>query len=353
MTSNPAPPSRAWADIRLGAIIANARTIASISGVRLLPMVKANAYGLGAVPVARALEQVDPWGVGVVTPEEGVELRQAGITRPILVFTPFRPSTADLYLRHELRPVIGDDEGLRAWLGQGSRPFHVEVDTGMSRCGFRWNADLSWSRLLTGAPGFEGLLTHFHSVEDRPASVELQWSRLRELHDALPVRPAMLHAANSAAALRHPAVRGDLVRPGIFLYGGEAGGRQPEPVVMLRARVVALRKVGEGETVSYGATWTAGRDTLVATLGIGYADGVPRSLANRGAVELGGRVVPILGRVTMDFLMVEAPEGTAMDDVAVIFGGAVSLDDQARRAGTISYELLTALGQRLPRSYQS
>jgi alanine racemase len=136
------------------------------------------------------------------------------------------------------------------------------------------------------------------------------------------------------------------------MYGGEAGGRRPEPVVRVQARVVALRRVRQGETVSYGATWVAPADTLVATLGIGYADGVPRSLASSGAVELGGRVVPILGRVTMDFLMVEAPEGTTLGDVGTIFGGVVSLDDQARRAGTISYELLTALGQRLHRNYQ-
>jgi len=352
MTSNPAPPSRAWADIRLGALVANARTIASISGVRLLPMVKANAYGLGSVPVARALEQVDPWGFGVITPEEGIELRRSGIARPMLVFTPFQPMSHEFYLQHDLRPVIGDPEGLKAWLGQGSRPFHVEVDTGMSRCGFRWDADPSWAGLLRGAVGFEGLFTHFHSAEETPQSVALQWKRLQEVAGALPARPAMLHAANSSAALRHPEVRGDLVRPGIFLYGGEAGGHRPEPVVTVRCRVVALRRVQRGETVSYGATWTAPGDTLVATLGIGYADGILRSLSNCGAVELGGRIVPILGRVTMDFLMVEAPESTAVGEVATIFGGAVSLDDQARRAGTISYELLTALGPRLQRNYQ-
>ena len=351
MTSNPAPPSRAWADIRLGALVANARTIASISGVRLLPMVKANAYGIGAVQAARALEPVDPWGFGVATPEEGIELRRGGIARPIVVFTPFLPGTEDRYFEHDLRPAVGDIEGLRAWLARGSHPFHLEVDTGMSRCGIRWDADPSWAALLDAAPGFEGLFTHFHSAHEAPRSIDLQWNRLQEVTRALRARPAMIHAANSAAALTHPEVRADLIRPGIFLYGGEAGGLRPAPVVTVKAQVVALRTVRTGESVSYGATWTAEAETLVATLGIGYADGVPRSLTGRGVVELGGAIVPILGRVTMDFVMVEAPEGTRVGDVASVFGGGVSLDDQARRAGTISYELLTSLGRRLQRNY--
>jgi alanine racemase len=351
MTSNPAPPSRAWADIGLGALVANARTIASISGVRLLPMVKANAYGIGAVQAARALEQVAPWGFGVATPDEGIELRRGGIVRPVVVFTPFEPGAHDLYLEHDLRPVVGDIEGLRAWLARESRPFHLEVDTGMSRCGIPWDADPSWTDLLDGAAGFEGLFTHFHSAQEAPESIGLQWNRLQKVARAMPTRPLMIHAANSTAALGHPEVRGDLIRPGIFLYGGEAGGHQPEPVVAVRARVVSLRTVRGGESVSYGATWTARHDTRVATLGIGYADGVLRSLTGRGVVELGGVIVPILGRVTMDFVMVEAPEGTRAGEVATVFGGAVSLDDQARRAGTISYELLTSLGRRLERNY--
>ena len=351
MTSNPAPPSRAWADIRLGALVANARTIASISGVRLLPMVKANAYGIGAVQAARALEQVAPWGFGVATPEEGIELRRGGIVRPIVVFTPFVPGTDDRYFAHDLRPAVGDIEGLKAWLARGARPFHLEVDTGMSRCGIRWDADPSWADLLDAAAGFEGLFTHFHSAHEAPHTIESQWNRLQAVVRAIPTRPAMVHAANSAAALSHPEVRADLIRPGIFLYGGESGGHRPQPVVTVRATVVALRTVRGGESVSYGATWTAEADTRVATLGIGYADGVPRSLTGRGVVELGGAIVPILGRVTMDFVMAEAPEGTRLGDVATVIGGGGPLDDQARRAGTISYELLTSLGRRLQRNY--
>jgi alanine racemase len=351
MTSILDQTARAWADVSLGGIVANARTVATVAGSRLLPMIKANGYGVGAVPVARALEPLDPWGYGVATAEEGAELRAAGIIRPILVFTPLRPADIGPHLAHDLRPVIGDPDGLRVWLAAGSRPFHVEIDTGMSRTGFRWDADRSWLEPLRVAEGWEGLFTHFHSPEDDPRSVDQQWGRFRDVLSALPRRPALVHAANSAAALLGKTYACDLVRPGIFLYGGDAAGFTPQAVVRLRARVVALRDVRAGDTVSYGATWRAPHDSRVATLGIGYADGVLRSLGNRGAVELDGRVVSIVGRVTMDFVMVLADRRAAIGDVATVFGGLVSLDEQARRGATISYELLTAMGPRIARRY--
>jgi alanine racemase len=352
MTSIPDQTVRAWADVSLGALVANARTVAAVSGARLLPMVKANGYGVGAVAVARALEGVDPWGYGVATVEEGAELRAAGISRPILVFSPLAPLLVRHHLRHELTPVIGDRDALEAWCAAGVAPFHVEIDTGMSRTGVRWDEAPAWSDSLAAASGWEGVFTHFHSAEEDPGSVAPQWERFLALLARLPVRPPLVHAANSAVALRGRTYAADLVRPGIFLYGGTAAEHRPEPVVRLQAQVVATRTLRRGESVSYGATWRATRDTRVATLGLGYADGVLRSLGNKGLVELGGRVVPILGRVTMDFVMVEAADAVSVGDVAVVFGGLVSLDEQARRAGTISYELLTAMGPRVRRRYQ-
>jgi alanine racemase len=168
---------------------------------------------------------------------------------------------------------------------------------------------------------------------------------------SLPGKGLLVHAANSAAALRGHAYAGDLVRPGIFLYGGDAGGPTPQPVVTLHARVVATRRIKPGDTVSYGATWTAPAETLIATLGIGYADGIPRSLGNSGIVELNGKLAPVVGRVTMDFTMVACDGPCDVGDVATVYGGLVSLDQQAQRAGTISYELLTSIGARLPRYY--
>ncbi|HXI21470.1 MAG TPA: alanine racemase, partial [Gemmatimonadales bacterium] len=185
MTSISAETARAWADVDLGALVANARTVARISGSRLLPMVKANGYGLGAVACARALEALDPWGFGVATVEEGAQLRGAGLTRPIVVFSPLQPSQISRYAAHGLRPVIGDVDALQAWLAQGDGPFHVEIDTGMARSGFRWQADPSWHRPLRGAPGWEGVFTHFATADSDPAMVHRQWRRFQQVLEAL------------------------------------------------------------------------------------------------------------------------------------------------------------------------
>ena len=351
MTSITDPPDRAWAEVNLTALTDNARTVAQASGARLLPMIKADAYGIGAPATIRALAPLDPWGFGVATSQEAAALRAAGIDHPLVVFSPLQPSEISAALRHGVRPVIGDPIALQAWIQASDSPFHVEIDTGMSRSGFRWDDTSGWPDLLRDVRGCEGIFTHFHSAEASTGSVSVQWDRLQAVINALPVRPPLVHAANSAAALSGRAFAGDLVRPGIFLYGGNAGRYRAVPVVRLRARVVAVRTVHAGAGVSYDATWVAKQDTFVATLGIGYADGLHRSLGNHGLVELGDAVVPIIGRVTMDFAMVVPAGPCRVGDVATIFGGRVSLDDQAARAGTISYELLTAMGPRIQRRY--
>jgi alanine racemase len=343
--------ARAWVDVDLTALVRNARTIANRSRARLLPMVKANGYGLGAVPVARALETLDPWGFGVATVSEGAALRAAGIARPIVVFSPVVPAGLADCLAHDLRPTLGDLASLARWLPSG-RPFHLEIDTGMARAGLRWSdgqALAEAARLLGDAAGWEGVFTHFHSADSEPAATEAQWERFQMVLGALPSRPPLVHAANSAAALAGTRFAGDMVRPGIFLYGGAAGGVAPEPVARLCARVVATRHLHAGDSVSYGATWVAPGGVTAATLGIGYADGVPRSLSNHGAVELHARRAPMLGRVTMDMTVVEsdAPVG----EIATVYGGIVTLDQQAVAAGTISYELLTSLAPRVERRY--
>ncbi len=358
--------ARAWVDVDLGALLANARTLHGLTGTRLLPMVKANGYGLGAVAVARSLETLDPWGYGVASVEEGAALRAAGIDRPVLVVSPLLTDAVDAHLAHDLRPTIGDIPALEAWCGRGARPFHVEIDTGMARAGLRWSdapALAAARALLDRADGWEGLFTHFHSAETDPSSAAVQWERLLGVLAALPRRPALVHAANSGAALQGRAYAGDLIRPGIFLYGGGAGGAAPRPVAALRARVIAVRRIGAGETVSYGATWQAPRETTVATLALGYADGFLRAARDGAAVardpsgpprvvELNDALVPVIGRVTMDMTMVDAGSGRpSCGDVATIYGGRVSLDQQAAAAGTIAYEMLTALSPRVPRRY--
>lgn len=359
MTStSPCATARAWVDVDLSALAANAKTVAAISGGRLLPMVKANGYGLGAIAVVRALEPVDPWGYGVATVEEGVELRQAGITRPVLLCTPLLPEWIDRCLDFDLRPSVGDLAALEAWTARTARPFHVEIDTGMSRSGFRHDDPAlreAVAQRLTGAEGWEGAFTHFHSPESDSAATELQWARFREVLELLPRRPALVHAANSAAAVSGSRYTADLVRPGIFLYGGSAGGSAPAPVAAFRARVVGLRRLRQGDTVSYGATWRADGPARVATVAAGYADGLPRAAGRARAVELAGRVVPLVGRVAMDMAMVAIDDDhdVGLGDTATIWGGAVSLDQQAAWTGTIAYELLTSLAPRVPRRYGS
>jgi alanine racemase len=353
--------ARAWVDIDLAALADNARTVAAVSGRQLMPMVKANGYGLGAVAVCRALESIDPWGFGVATIDEGAALRAAGIGRPILVATSLLPADVERCLAQDLRPSIGDPAALAAWTASSDRPFHVEVDTGMSRGGVRWSDSAALDAIRTGlvsATGWEGMYTHFHSAETHAGSVQRQWERFQAVVSAMPRRPRLLHAANSAAALGSRAYGADLVRPGIFLYGGGAGVMEPRPVAALRARVVGVRTVERGETVSYGATWSAGRRTTIATLAVGYADGFPRAEPEHGApsrpgrvIELGGRINPVVGRVTMDLTMIAVDGPVAPGDVATVYGGSVSLDQHAAAAGTISYELLTGLGVRLPRRY--
>ena len=353
--------ARAWVDVDLGALVANARTLSALTGSRLLPMVKANGYGLGAVAVARALEPLEPWGYGVASVEEGAVLREAGIGRPILVTSPLLPDSIDDHLAHDLRPSLGDLTALRAWCGRSGRPFHVEIDTGMGRAGFRRSdrpALDAAAAILGDAPGWEGVYTHFHSAEADPASAVLQWERFRAVVTALPSRRTLAHAANSAGALCGRAYAGDLVRPGIFLYGGRAGATAPLAVATLRSRVVAVRRIAAGDPVSYGATWRATRDTTIATLALGYGDGFLRAAREHSPalpprlVELGGALVPVVGQVTMDMTMVDAGDAAvAPGDVATIFGGRVTLDQQAAAAGTIAYEMLTALGGRVPRRY--
>jgi alanine racemase len=350
---------RAWVDVDLAALVANARAVAAVSGSRLLPMVKANGYGLGAVQVARALESVDPWGFGVASTEEGATLRAAGITRPVLVVTPLMPQCIDEYLELDLRPSIGDSSALAAWSARTTRPFHLEIDTGMSRAGLRWSdhAELrAVGEVLSRAPGWEGVFTHFLAAESDDETTGLQWERFQQVLRTLPRRPSLVHAANSAAALRGRCYAGDMVRPGIFLYGGAVGQAEPRPVAALRGRVVSIRSIAPNDTVGYGGSWRARKPTVIATVCVGYADGFPRSAATpepqqAREIELKGRLFPLVGRVTMDMCMVAVDQDVSIGDVATVYGGQVTIDRQAEAAGTISYELLTRLGPRVARRY--
>jgi alanine racemase len=350
---------RAWVEVDLAAVIENARTVARVSGTRLLPVVKANAYGVGAVAVSRALEAVDPWGYGVATVEEGAELRAAGITRPVVVFMPAGPALFADFERAAVTPVLGDAAAIRAWTARGAHAFHLEIDTGMGRSGVRWD-EIAALRDAADTPSLEGCYTQFHSADRRDGTAEQQLERFQQAVAQLPRRPMLLHVANSAAALADRRFALDLVRPGVFLYGGSpgAGFPEPRPVVSVRARVLAVRRVAAGESVSYHALWRASRATTVATLGIGYADGVRRALGllRRGAVLIRGRRVPIIGAVTMDLTMVETGDHpVAVGDVATLIGAAdgerITLDEFSGWTDELQRAVLASLGTRLPRLY--
>ena len=347
--------ARAWVDVDLDAVVRNARSFIAATGVPVLPMLKADGYGLGALMIARALAEVEPWGYGVATIDEARELHVNGIVRPVVVFSPLVPAMIEFTNAVAARPAICDVESLQAWLQQGAEPFHLEIDTGMGRSGIPWNdseALMAVRNLVSDAAGWEGIFTMFHSAERDPIATSEQWERFKAAIAALGRRPALVHAAASAGGTYGGRYAGDVTRPGIHLYGGRVAGLDSVPVAALRARVVAVRRLAAGATVGYDATWRAGKPATIATLAIGYADGVHRRLSNEGTVELLGSRVRIVGRVTMDHLMIDAGDlPVAIGDVATLFGGLVTLDEQAALAGTISYELLTALGPRLPRRY--
>ena len=349
---------RAWVEVDLGALVRNARSLERQSRTRLLPMVKADAYGLGAVPVTRALEDLDPIAFGVSSIAEGIELRRAGITRQIIVFTPTLARDLERMCSADLTPTLAAADGISRWGALGGGAWHLAVDTGMHRAGVQWDQVGALSEAIARTPP-EGAFTHFHSAELDDGTLERQEQRFRAALDTLPQRPRILHTENSAAIVRRDRSPWDCVRPGVFLYGVGSGARaaiQPEPVVHLRAQVLEVRQVPDGETVSYDATWTARGTRRIATIAVGYADGYRRQLGNVGCALVGGGEAPVAGTVTMDMLMLDVT-GLACEpgDVVTLLGQVgervLTAESVAEAARVSPYELLTGLRQRLQRSY--
>lgn len=349
---------RAWVDVDLDALRTNARTMARRAGAPLLPMVKADAYGLGAVEVARALDDLDPWGFGVATVREGETLRAAGVRRPILVFTPLLADEFPDVRRLGLTPTFGDPAAIRGWVEAGGGEWHLAIDTGMSRAGVHWREVASLATLVAAHPP-AGAFTHFHSAERNDGSIEVQQRRFGEALATLPVDIAIRHAENSPGLERQSPSPWSFARPGVFLYGvgGDAGSAvRPEPVASLRARIVELRTIGEGETVSYGGTYRAHGRRRIATVACGYADGYRRSLGNRGVALVRGARVPVAGMVTMDMSMLDVTDVPCeVGDVATLIGGdgdeVIDVNDVARLADLSPYEILVGLKLRVPRRY--
>jgi alanine racemase len=244
------------------------------------------------------------------------------------------------------------------WQRLGGGAWHLPIDSGMSRSGVRWTEVAALARALLACPP-EGAFTHFHSAALDDGTQAEQERRFEQALAALPARPRVLHADNSASLARRQRPRWDLGRPGIFLYGvgGGAGATvQPAPVIALRARIVEMRTIGAGESVSYDASFRAERETRIATLPVGYADGYRRALGNRGHAIIAGRRAPVVGVVTMDMTMLDVTDVPAsVGDIATLAGSDggehIAIADLAEWSSASPYELLTGLHARLPRHY--
>jgi alanine racemase len=356
--SVPRQLARAWLEVDLAALTRNGERIARAAGVPILPMVKADGYGLGAVRAARALLSLS-WGFGVATIEEGQELREAGIDKPILVFSPLLPTQFDAARRAGLRPVLGDRAAIERWQHTG-QPWHLMIDTGMNRAGVPWREIATVHPLIAENPP-EGVCTHFHSSQLPDGSREEQETRFFEAVNRLPVKPRLLHVENSGAVEHRTPSQFSFARPGIFLYGvgsGHGATLEPEPVASVRGRIVEIRVVQEGDSVGYDASWRAPRAGRIATIPLGYADGYRRQLGNRAVALLNGNCVPVVGHVTMDMTMVDVTDHRCeVGDVVTLLGRdhdeLLTVSDLANFGGLSPYEVLTGLRARLPRVYET
>ena len=367
-----------WAEVDLDALASNFRVVRRrvAAGVKVLAVVKADAYGHGAAECAQRLEAEGADWFGVATPEEGVELRRAGVMRPVLTFGGFWEGQAEVCVGERLVPAVYRLD-MAATLDEAARAagvvadIHVKIDTGMGRLGVRYEAAAEFAARLAGLKNVrvDGLLTHF-AVADEPERLCFTDDQVKRFRDAVEAfrahghRPTHEHLANSAAAFAYPQTWGNMVRPGGVLYGLwrdvlPAGSADPglRPVMSVRSRVTLLKRVRRGETLGYGCTFEASRDMMVATLPIGYHDGYMRALSNRGRVIVRGKYAPVVGRISMDLTLVEVTDvtGAAEGDVMTLLGTdgalAVPAEDLAQTAGTISYEVTCGISRRVPRPY--
>jgi len=381
-----------WAEIRLSALVYNLRSIRrrlraedKPSGKRrtrtkILAVVKGNAYGHGSVPVARALSQAGAEWFGVTSTAEGMELREGKIREPVLVLTGFWEGEEKNLFRHNLTPAITRCEQLRLLERAAARagriaPFHLKVETGMNRLGISRSDVPCFARTLSECPHlqFQGIFTHFSSSEvftnDRTERQRIAFEDVLDRLRALGITAPLVHLANSAAVVSRPSTWGNMVRPGLVLYGyhqqyepselnAEADRKMPlRPALALRARLISLRTVATGEGVGYNARWIAPRPSRIAAISAGYADGIPRALTNRGRVIVRGKFAPMVGTVSMDLVtldVTEIPEAR-VGDVATIYGadGEANqyVSEVAQQVGTVTSDLCCALGKRVPRFY--
>ena len=360
-----------WAEIDLLALSANLRAVRNRVGkLPVLAVVKADAYGHGAAGVARALERDGVESLGVALPEEGIELRRAGVSAPILVLGGFTPAQAEAILQHRLVPAIYRPDQIdalsRAASARGVQAaVHLKIDSGMGRLGVPPEDVPGFASILARAPSIRvtGAFSHL-AVADDPADpftrrqIDLLQRSLEAARER-GLRPEEIHLANSAAILDHPPAWLSLVRPGLVLYGYPPSAKmtplEVRPVLSLKTRIIYIKDVAAGTSLGYGRTFVAPRPTRVASLALGYDDGLPRLASNRGHVLLRGRPAPIVGRISMDLTTVDVTDvpGAALGDEVTVIGGTgaerIGADRIAAWAETIPWEILCGIGSRVPR----
>jgi alanine racemase len=369
-------PTRA--EVNLANLRHNLRVVQrAAGGAEVWAVLKADGYGHGAKGVARTLERAGATGICVALLEEGIELREAGIRVPILITGGYFGRAFGEVLRHSLTPVLHDPAQVEALADEvrysGAEPasVHVKIDTGMSRLGILPRDVPQMAEMLARHREVQvsGLMTHFACADaGDPKSIDAQMDRF-DLACAsfkrLGVDPAVRHAANSAAILQSPRAHLNVVRPGIALFGVEPRAgicKELRPVMQVRTELVAVREIPEGQAVGYGATWTAKRVSRIATIPMGYADGLSRAMSNRADVLVRGKRAPVVGVVSMDMAMLDV---TKVDDVrvgdeCVVLGSqkgplgqdTISAEEIAGRLGTIPWEVLTDISRRVPRFYR-
>jgi alanine racemase len=378
-------PTRA--EVNLEALRKNLRIVKKhANGAKVWAVLKADGYGHGAPAVARTLERAGADGFCVALLEEGVELREAGIFAPILVMGGYYGGAHGELVARGMTPVVYDAsqvEGFAAAVRAQKRdeplPVHVKIDTGMARLGLREPEIEAFVKVLESHPEIQvtGLMTHLASADAISLeSTREQMIRFDEVTAKLArlgVRPRVRHAANSAALLRAEA-RLDAVRPGIALFGvspravGDAGDlgtafeTELAPVMRVRTEIVDVRTIAAGEAVGYGALFRAARQSRIATVPMGYADGLSRQLSNRGHLLVRGKRAPIVGAVSMDMSMIDVTDipGVSLRDEVVVLGTqegelgreSITADEVASRIGTIPWEVLTSISRRVPRFYR-
>jgi alanine racemase len=350
----------------------NLRSIRAHVGVPVMGIVKANAYGHGLVPVALHLQAQGVEQLGVAFLEEGIALRQAGVTAPVLVMGGIFGRQVTQFISHDLEITVSSLDKLRlveaAAKALGRKAvIHLKIDTGMERIGVHSYSARPFIEAAVASPWcvLKGIYSHLACSDDPFSPMSAQQlerfleacAHIERIGAPMPIR----HLANSGGVLHFPETWLDMVRPGIMLYGvqPDPASRQSvdlKPVMSLASRVVYFKVVKAGNPVSYGATWAPEHDTRVVTVPIGYGDGFPRALSSRGQVLIRGQRYPIVGRVCMDQFMVDIGQDSAFNEDEVVLVGsqgdnAISVEALAQRAGVIPYEILVGLNDRIPREY--